>query len=296
MKNIGRVLAATALALVLAVLFSTACAPSGAAAVTPAPEAAAAATAPTQEPPASPVPTETSLFSEERIVELNQHITDFNNNQENFTKEKKSEMAISTQTTEKLGYTELGIALGTPSLEGHFFDYFEKDGSLILIMGFDGKDGTGFTTLVQIPFYFLKGDSRPRFGFLKYYENNSIYSNTTVVKDVTSENPEDLSSSLDELKGKVIMVLPALQPVPGSKEDYSGSIADYFTDRNSKIGLSGKLVSLVATNEIKIESKYYNEGEYENYEIPKLESIDDAQNIDISEIPMIFGAILFFEE
>ena len=51
----------------------------------------------------SPAPTATPIFSEKRTAELNQQIYDFNHNEGDFTKEKKSEMAISTQTTEERG-------------------------------------------------------------------------------------------------------------------------------------------------------------------------------------------------
>ena len=96
---------------------------------------------------------------------LNQQFSDFINNEGDFTKEKKSQMAIESETTEKLGKTELGVADRQPKLEGYLFDYVEKDGSLLLIMGFDDKDGNGFITPIQIPLYFLKGllqeDKRP---------------------------------------------------------------------------------------------------------------------------------------
>lgn len=202
---------------IIVTLCSSACVQSSivAIATTPEPKISISVTStvtPTNTP--SPIPTATPIFSEERVAELNQQIYDFNHNEGDFTKEKKSEMAIRTQTTEERGSTELGIQLSQPRIEGYFFDYFEKDGSLILLMGFDDKNGKGFTTPIQIPLYFYEGEALAKFTFAV---KTSSYLGT--VETVTNKDTEGLFTYLDKLKGKVIMVQPAFKPFPGTKDD-----------------------------------------------------------------------------
>jgi len=232
-------------------------------------------------------------LSAERKTELNLQITDFINNQGDFTKEKKSEMAIASETTEKIGSTELGLADSQPKLEGYLFDYVEKDGSLILLMGFDGKDGKGFITPIQIPLYLFKG-SKSDFCFCKS-DYNTVLSSWSVVGRATDGNTQKIFEYLDKLKSKVIVIIPAFEKYSGSIEDYSGVLADYFIEHNSKVGLAGKLISLVAANEIKIRNENYHEGDYDSYKKFTLENVDSIENIDLSNISMIEPFIIFYE-
>ena len=255
-------------------------------------ETYASMSAPEETPIITPslAPTATPIFSEKRTAELNQQIYDFNHNEGDFTKEKKSEMAISTQTTEERGSTELGIQLSQPRIEGYFFDYFEKDGSLILLMGFDDKNGKGFTTPIQIPLYFYEGEALAKFTFAV---KTSSYLGT--VETVTNKDTEGLFIYLDKLKGKVIMVQPAFKPFPGTKDDHTGATKEYFIEHESKVAMAGKLISLVATNGIEIQNEDYHESDYENHEIIKIESLDEMNNIDLSMVTMIDPVIIFSE-
>ena len=70
-----------------------------------------------------------------------------------------------------------------------FFDYFEKDGSLILLMGFDDKNGKGFTTPIQIPLYFYEGEALAKFTFAV---KTSSYLGT--VETVTNKDTEGVKS------------------------------------------------------------------------------------------------------
>lgn len=272
--------------LIFAILLLTACVPSNKVAIlsTPKPMIPIAVT-PTATPTAtpSPAPTATQIFSEERTAELTQQIYDFNHNEGNFTKEKKSEMAIASKPMNKSGITELGLQSSQPRLEGYFFDYFEKDGSLILLIGFDDKDGKGFITPVQIALYFLEGEPKSQFTFFAISDAVPF----GIVETITDGDTDNLFLYLEKLKGHVIMIQPALKPIPGSKDDYNELIADYFMDKNSKIGLAGKLISEVATNNIEIRNEDYYEGSYEDYEIMHLRNIDDIDDINISKIPML---------
>ena len=164
-----------------------------------------------------------------------------------------------------MGSTELGLADSQPKLEGYLFDYVEKDGSLILLMGFDGKDGKGFITPIQIPLYLIEG-SKTNFYFLKS-DYNTVLSPSSVAGMATDENAQKIFEYLDKLEKRVIAIIPSFEKYPGSSEGYTGVVADYFIEHNSKVGLASKLISLVATNEIKIRNENYHEGDYDDYEI-----------------------------
>ncbi len=65
----------------------------------------------------------------------------------------------------------LGLSSIQPHIQGYLFDYFESEGRIILILGFDGADGTRFISPVEIPFYVVEGAQR-HFGVNKSSVNN----------------------------------------------------------------------------------------------------------------------------
>ncbi|MEN6564515.1 MAG: hypothetical protein ABFD11_13420 [Christensenella sp.] len=301
MKRSVVVFAIIAFTIVLFAAFSAACAPVSlvAAAATSTPEPAPALTptpspTPVLTPTPTPSPTPEPLFSTERKAELNQQITDFINNQGDFTKEKKSKMAIASETTEKLGSTELGLVFRDTEIEGYLFDYVEKDGSLLLIMGFDGKDGKGFVTPIQIPLYFLEGEAKAGVSFEKY-EYNTILSQYDLVETITNKDTQNLFVRLNTLKGNVMIIQPYIEKFPGSVDDYIGVVHDYLEERDSKTGLAGKLIDSVATNGIEIDNEDYHVSDYEECRIIKLENADDIESIKLSEVATFGLTIYYFE-
>lgn len=302
MKRSVEVFAIIVFTIVLFAAFSVACAPDSAvaAAATLTPEPAPTFS-PTPSPTPVPTPTPTHsptpvpLFSAERKAELNLLITDFINNQGDFTKEKKSEMAIGSETTDKLGSTELGLVLYDPQIEGYLFDYVEKDGSLILIMGFDGKDGKGFVTPIQIPLYFLEGEARANFTFYEF-EANTVFTRFNQTDVANNKDTTNLFKRLDELEGNVIVIEPAFESFPGSKDDHTGVTKDYFIEHESKLELAGRLVDSVATNGIEIENENYHEDDYSNYEIIKLKNVEDVENLDLAKVPLMQLHIYYYSE
>lgn len=229
-------------------------------------------------------------FTEERREILIKQFQDFLNEEGEFTEEKKSEMAIGSQSG--LEFTELGLSSGEPLIEGYFFDYIEKDGSLILLMGFDGKDSKSFVTPIQIPLYYIKDGSDAKFWFFKHTDN-TIYSEANVIKVISEGDVSGLFEYLDKLRGKVIVVQPSLNIVSGSMDDYTGVKADYIKEYNSKVGLSQKLVFSVATNGISVDGNFESDG-YDSYEILKLENLNSLSDIELSKIPMINPLIFYY--
>ena len=303
MKHASRPLVAVlVISIVFIVLVLVACAPNSVAvaAAAPIPEPASALSptpSPTlvPTPTPSPSPTPEPLLSVERKAELNLQITDFIKNQGDFTKEKKSKMAFGSLTTEEFGSTELGLVDDiNVFIEGYFFDYVEKDDNLILIMGYDGKDGKGFVTPIQIPLYFLEGAADAGVAFDKF-EYNTIYSSALEVMLVTNKETNGLFDYLDKLKGRVLIIQPCFKKFSGSVDDYTGVVHDYLEERDSKIGLAGKLIDSVATNGIEIDNADYHISDYKSCKIIKLENMDNIESIDLSDVAT-FGLTLFYFE
>ena len=83
----------------------------------------------------------------------------------------------------------LGIVDGVFKLESFFFDYIEKDSNLILLMGFDGKDGNRFIIPMQLPLYFFKDAPASHFYFIKHYVD-TFYDES--IADITGGNISNL--------------------------------------------------------------------------------------------------------
>lgn len=279
--------------IIITMICSIACAPKSDIPLPIMPEPTVSATvAPTATPTptASPVPTPTPIFSEARTAELNQQIRDFINQEGIFTREKMNEISLRNNSEKKATPTEFGIIFNSPRLEGYFFDYFTKDQNIVLVMGFDGKEGKRFVTLLEIALDYLHNQPFYSFSFAKLAER-ALYTEFTVIKRFSDGNTEGFSSYLDMLKGRVIVIQPSITQFSG---DYSGIIADFVAEHNSKVGLSGKLISLVPSNNIKITSDSYIEGSYDEYQIITFDELKDIQDIDLANVPFIDPAIIFY--
>ena len=290
MKNINRFLAAFLAALLLVSL--SACAPNlGASAVTPKPEAT---TAPT--PTLSPVPTEVPTptvdefgFTEERKAELNQQIQDFLNYRGDFAREKISEMMMEPATDLDISEISLGIVRSIPEIQGYFFDYFEKDNKLFMLMGFDGKDGTRFVTPVEIELYVYKQLSEASFGVFEYDINNFFENGNSEFKSYYGEN--QIISLLNNLKSKVIVLgLNTMEREEPSVDEIDQTvIVEGTKEINSKIELTFGLFQLVSSNNL----TYDNPERGDTASIIKITSVDDAEKIDISKVPILLNMSYF---
>jgi len=297
MKNFGRAVAlAAALASVLAVLSSAACAPSGAAAVTPAPEAAAAtAAAPTATPSPTPTPSPEPTprideygFSEERKAELQVQFQAFLNKEGEFTPEKISSIMI--KTISSLAESKIGLGMvDGQKIEGYFFDYFEKYNRIFLLMGFDGSDGNRFITPIEIPLYMFEGIKTSIFSVYRMDDNSILFSNGESF-DYSDRN--DLLPFLDSIKGKIIAFVPFTDKINESDASSFGDVAvDYVkNEHNPKTGLSFGLYQLVISNGFEIPESTESDGS----SILKINNFEDVNVIDISKVPLI-GLIIYLK-
>lgn len=257
-----------------------------------------ATSAPTPSP--IPGPTATPWMNEADTAALNQKIQDFLNKEGDFTPEKVSARMFDMSGLFDSKQMQLGLVDAT-HVEGHFFDYVEKEGSLLLLVGFDGIDGDRFVAPIQIPLYYLEGDLNSHFCFLQYHSDKG-YAEKKV--DIVHKDIEQLNLQLYNLRGRCIAFSPARLAFSGSKTGYSGRVLTYFQQHNEKIGLAEKLLLSVATNEDHIVvaltfPQLYDvlnsidETALDGLSIPNITCLNDIANFDISSVPMIDPAIYF---
>jgi len=305
MKHFNRFFAVFLVALLFVLQF--ACAPNMVeSAVTPTPEATAAPT-PTPSPVPTAVPTpavDEYGFTEERKAELNQQIQDFLSYHGEFTREKMLEMMMEIDSN--LGSSEVGLGIADiqPKVQGYFFDYFENDGILFMLMGFDGKDGSRFVTPVEIALYFYEGCDPEQTMFwveefkvnnimgIDYNNNNDVVnSNDNIeVKDYGDESK--LNGLLTDLKNKIIVLGFNLWKYPRSDAEVFGQAGfEYLDESNSKVGLSFGLIELVSPNDVYYDNQNNTNGDSSSILI--INNIEDIYSIDITKVPIV-GSISYF--
>ena len=244
----------------------------------------------------APTPTlAESFFSEERRAELNQQFQDFLNKQGEFTPEKMSSKMMATTSLLDNDKVGLGIADYQPLIQGYFFDYFEKDNRIFLLMGFDGKDGNRFITPLEIPLYFYEGIEEAEFLVSKNKEN---YIQGPISEEGFVDYGEraKLIPLLNMVKGKVIGFTLSMYTYSkeGAKDDEYGRIAGGYVDEiNPKVDLSFGLIQLIPSNEIDYDGKDKNG---DSNSILKINNSDDINDINVNDVPIVMGISYFAEE
>ncbi|MEN6594265.1 MAG: hypothetical protein ABFC31_04850 [Clostridiaceae bacterium] len=264
-------------------------------------EASPAATE-TPAPTPTPVsgPTATPWMNEEDTAALNQKIQDFLNKEGDYTAEKISAKMFDLSGLLDKSKVQLGLVDAT-HIEGYFFDYIEKDGSLLLLVGFDGNDGGRFVVPIQIPLYFIEADLTSHFCFLQYHADKGY---TEKKADVTELDVDALHQQLYGLIGKCIAFSPARIPFSASSTGYSGRAKTYFLEHNDKVNRAEQLMLAVCTNEENIAvkmtfSQFYDvlnsidESALEGVTIPHIMELSDVASFDLSSVPMIDPAIIY---
>lgn len=276
-------------------LFAVSCAPRAEVTRVSTPEPTITATfAPTVTPTAMPTATPTPAtdeygFTEERKAELNQQFQDFLNKQGEFTQGKMFSMMMEPATDLDKSEIGLGIARSIPEIQGYFFDYFEKDGRLFMLMGFDGKDGNRFITPVEIEMYVYKQISEAAFGVFECNANNFYDNSSSEFKTFYGDN--QIKSLLDSFKNKVIVLgLNTMErEEPVVDEEGQVVLIEGTKEINSKIELTFGLFQLVSSNGL----SYDNPQRGDASSIIRIETVDDAEEIDISKVPILLTFTYF---
>ena len=239
-------------------------------------------------------------MNEEDTAALNQKIQDFLDKTGDYTPEKISAKMFDLSGMFDKTQIQLGLVDAT-HVEGCFFDYVEKDGSLILLVGFDGNDGGRFVIPIQIPLYFIESDLTSHFYFLQY---SSSAKSLTQKADITQLDVAALHQQLYGLLGKCIAFAPARVPLSGSPTGYSGRAKTYYLEHNDKINRAEQLMLVVCTNEENIAEQMTFPQLYDvlngidkdalaGVTLPHIMQLSDLANVDLSTVPMIDPAIIY---
>ena len=266
------------------------------------PQASAAQTEATPAPTPTPVtgPTATPWMNEEDTAALNQKMEDFLYKEGDYTPEKISAKMFDLSGLLDSSKMQLGLVDAT-HIEGYFLDYIEKDGSLLLLVGFDGNDGGRFIVPIQIPLYFIESDLTSHFYFTQY---NSGTKSLTQKADITQLDVAGLNQQLYGLIGKCIAFAPARIPLSASSTGYSGRAKTYFLEHNEKINRAEQLMIAVCTNEENIAAsmtfpQFYDvrnsidKKALEGVSLPHIMQLSDLANVDLATVPMIDPAIIY---
>jgi hypothetical protein len=224
------------------------------------------------------------LNTEESL--LNLQYKDFLNFEGDFTTEKMLSIMAKTMSTLDRSEVGLGVADLQPKLQGYFFNYIEKDGVLLMIMGFDGADGDRFIAPVEIPLYFFEAVSEARItisGYTEAYVSSNEFGSEIYHGDDKSE----LLSKLDDLRGRVLILNVGYQTYTVDSVKDDGQVAvSYVEELNSKMDCTLKLFQSVVSNNIsfKDDEKEVADG----IDIVRIENVEETKNIDVARVPVLF--------
>lgn len=250
-------------------------------------------TAPTQTE--APIPTETVDKEAELKAEINKNIKDFLNHEGEFTDEKIQEMIMwSSNYYHKKGNVELGLMSECNSkvanLQGVLLGYFERNGDIITVMGFDGKDGSRFATFGKIE---TSAYDKMKFGFGIRGLNGSFDDNFEIVEEFRTNDMDVILGYLEPLKRKTATF--GFITANLSKEDLNyiaedtperQSIQDAFIgEAENKIKLHKKLAGEVVSNDLELQFKISKDVKI--VKTIEIENIGDGFEIDDSQIFLI---------
>ncbi len=264
---------------------------------TPVPTAAPTAT-PTlsPEPTITPVPT---LSPEEEKEVLNQQFQDFLNKEGEFTEDKMSYFPIYPKEykgTDKIKLGMLGVFWDSIpndtciNVYGYFFDYLKTDsGDVILIMGFDGKDGKRFITPIEIASsvmnYYLDSEHENFAAFWIMEEGVHLNGSTSVA--YKAYGSEELIKYLEDLVGKKIVVDIQARglSLQGKEEKIDSVWFNYLEETNKQTPFARSFAHKLVTNGVdttNIKSSYAV--------INEINDIDDLSSINFEKI--IFADVI----
>jgi len=288
MKRYSLIIFAT-LAAVL--LIFTACAPRAEIALSSTPELTPTSTAmPTATPTPEPTPKPTLSPEEEKEV-LNQQFQDFFNKEGDFTEEKLGFHPIyPSQPNNRKPEDEVKLGL-LRIIDGDYFNIYgylfdsiiTEENNIILILGFDGKDGNRFITPVEIT-----SSVEDHFLDIKEKDFAAFYISEEKGSTLDADYEMILTYGSDEtanyIKGfegdRIILDIPNDKIDVKSLEDKWDIVyLNYLEDCNSSIPYVLSLVNKLETNGIDTSSVRKS-----SKEINLISNSDDINSIDFERI------------
>lgn len=292
MKNAARlVVLPFTITIVIAMLVSAACAPSAEITLVSTPEPTVSETAaPTASPTPTAIPTPTIDkygFTEERKAELNQQIQDFLNYQGEYSKGNIKKYLLPIGYGKDKFYN-LGLIQSSESVitvQPWLFDYVEKDGDLLLITGFDGKDNQRFVTVLNIPLHFV--DIYPQSSGVALIKLNGWSANGGQVVG-GSNDLDTIKSHLIKGNPMLIDFISSVASDEEAKEVGGDVLADINRYYRHNLSYIGNLIYQIDQNGETLE----NTLESSDKEIIKIDEISDIDGLDHSTLPIV-GIIEF---
>ena len=249
-------------------------------------------TTPTMIPTAVPSPTPTSTpvltateaaFSEERRAELNQQIQDFLNYQGEYSEENIQQYLLPRDHGEPLNLGLIYINESTLRNQSWLFDYMEKDGDLLFIVGFDGKDNQRFATVLNIPLSILK--KSPIVGeegvALVKLDSWSASTGERVI-GFTSDR-ELIESHLTRNKPLLTNFYVIIFDEKNAEETGGEGHLEVVRYYNNNASYIGDLLSQINQNGIEIKNNLKSQDK----QISKIEELSDINDIDNYSMPNI---------
>lgn len=249
---------------------------------------------PTPTPTLSPEPTPTpTLNPEEKKEFLNKEFQDFLNKEGNFTEEKISYFPIYPRERKGTAPIQLGVLslyyIDIPedtyiSVYGYLFDFFKLDNNdIVLIMGFDGKDGKRFITPIEIASsvkdYFLHS-AHPNFSRFDFIEEGLHIDGSPSVA-YEAYGSEELAEHLLNFTGKkiVIDVVGRKWPIKNRQDEFDSVWFKYLEDSNKRVPLTLGFINQLATNGVNMS----NVASYSR-RINRITCVEDIDSFDYTNV------------
>jgi hypothetical protein len=232
--------------------------------------------------------TESNLTTE---AQIDKKIHDFLNKEGNYTEIKiknniiKASLGNKSNNETKLGMVD-GIAESV-DVEGIPLSYIEKDGNIVMVVGFDGRNGNRFVTGLEIPMAILNEYPDTNFLFSKL-EKPEMLSSVGAVD--TSGDEKSIKEYLDKFVSSGNPIVFSLDIIGYSKkwlDQYSGHMKDYIREERNKVSLVEKLIENLPLNNLPGVNTHWD------IQTPKITSADEINNIDLLKVPFIQEIIFF---
>lgn len=215
------------------------------------------------------------------LIGLDRDICKFINFESPYTSEEISKIILISKGGEilKLGLENLS------KVEGLLLGYREKEESIILLIGFDGKNKDRFVTPLRIPVYAIE-DNNISFSFLKL-SSLSLSGDKSVLE---FKNRKDIIETLEIVKGKVVF----LSLIDDVVENYS-AISNLNHKRlieevNNGVKTTRGLLGRVNGNGLN--SPHSDLGS----NLIEIKKNEDVDKINFIEVPIIAPSITYFEK
>jgi hypothetical protein len=184
-----------------------------------------------------------------------------------------------------------GLINGT-QIGGVLLGILDKGDNLLLVVGFEDKDGGRFASVVRIPIYFFYDPAIGRVMLVEHKDYDVNNNHGTLVK-----SKDELIKKISSREGEIIgvgLIPEEIKDDSVLKETYGEipSVIRYEDDFNGVVDETRALfLEVVDNNEVLKDLPFKDSN---GVKVEKIESFDDMSKVDVSKVP-ITGALNFFK-